>query len=53
MTIEPFAWDSGRLQLLDQTRLPVEEAWLELTNHHEVAEAGVPGAGHLQSWKYC
>ena len=39
MTVEPIAWDGDRLRLLDQTRLPVEEVWLELTNHHEVAEA--------------
>ena len=39
MTIEPIAWDSDRLHLLDQTRLPIEEVWLELTDHHGVAEA--------------
>ncbi len=39
MTIEPIAWDGDRLRLLDQTLLPVEEAWLELTNHNEVVEA--------------
>ena len=39
MSIAPIAWADGRLRLLDQTRLPGEEVWLTLTDHHQVAEA--------------
>ncbi len=39
MSIEPIAWADGRLRLLDQTRLPNEEVWLELTDHLQVVEA--------------
>ena len=48
MPLVPLRWDSGRLQMLDQRRLPVEEVWLELKTHEDVAEAsremGVRGA---------
>jgi methylthioribose-1-phosphate isomerase len=37
--IEPIAWANGRLRLLDQTRLPVEEVWLELEDPAEIAAA--------------
>jgi methylthioribose-1-phosphate isomerase len=37
--IEPMAWANGRLRLLDQTRLPTEEVWLELVDDHQVAAA--------------
>jgi methylthioribose-1-phosphate isomerase len=36
---EPIAWRDERLALLDQTRLPLEERWLELTRVAEVADA--------------
>ena len=39
MSIEPLAWEAGHLRLLDQTRLPNDEVWLELTDHKQVAEA--------------
>lgn len=40
MSFEPIAWTSdGRLRLLDQTRLPCEEVYLELDDHRQVAEA--------------
>jgi len=39
MSIEPIAWEEGRLRLLDQTKLPTDEVWLDLTNHTQVAEA--------------
>ena len=39
MSIEPLAWEGGRLRLLDQTELPNDEVWLELTDHTQVAEA--------------
>jgi methylthioribose-1-phosphate isomerase len=37
--IEPIAWANDRLRLLDQTRLPTEEIWLELDDEREVAAA--------------
>ena len=35
----PVAWRAGALELLDQTRLPLEERWLRLTRLEEVADA--------------
>ncbi|HEX9731811.1 MAG TPA: S-methyl-5-thioribose-1-phosphate isomerase [Thermoanaerobaculia bacterium] len=35
----PIAWKDGRLLLLDQTRLPREEVWLECRDVEEVAGA--------------
>lgn len=37
--IEPIAWQVDRLCLLDQTRLPLAEIWLELHDYRQVAEA--------------
>jgi methylthioribose-1-phosphate isomerase len=37
--IEPIAWTNDRLRLLDQTRLPTEEIWLELDDERQVAVA--------------
>lgn len=37
--IEPIAWANDRLRLLDQTRLPTEEVWLEIEDEREVAAA--------------
>ncbi|MBV6458404.1 MAG: Methylthioribose-1-phosphate isomerase [Fimbriimonadaceae bacterium] len=34
-----MVWAGDRLRLLDQRRLPLEEAWLELTSASEVADA--------------
>jgi methylthioribose-1-phosphate isomerase len=40
MAFEPIAWtNEGRLRLLDQTRLPGDEVYLELDDHRQVAEA--------------
>jgi len=39
MTLTPINWSGGRLRLLDQTRLPAEEVWLELDSPDQVAEA--------------
>ena len=54
MSIEPLAWKGGHLRLLDQTQLPNDEVWLELTDHTQVAEAissmrvrGAPAIGVL------
>jgi methylthioribose-1-phosphate isomerase len=35
----PIRWEEGRLHLLDQTRLPREEVWLECPTASEVARA--------------
>ena len=37
--IRPIDWLDGKVRLLDQTRLPHEEVYLTLTDHHEVAAA--------------
>jgi methylthioribose-1-phosphate isomerase len=39
VTIAPIRWADGELQLLDQTRLPAEEAWLACTSPEDVANA--------------
>lgn len=39
MSGAPLAWSDGALRLLDQTRLPHEEAWLTCSDHRGVAEA--------------
>ncbi len=38
-TFSPLRWADDCLQLLDQTRLPVEETWLECRQPEQVAEA--------------
>ena len=35
----PIVWRDGALELLDQRRLPAEEAWLRCETHGEVADA--------------
>ncbi|MGD2115594.1 MAG: S-methyl-5-thioribose-1-phosphate isomerase [Acidobacteriota bacterium] len=35
----PIRWRDGHLELLDQTRLPVEEAWLRCAEPEDVADA--------------
>ncbi len=37
--IRALEWAYGKLRLLDQTRLPTEEVWLELRHYAEVVEA--------------
>ena len=39
MSIKPILFENGKLLLLDQRILPVEETWLEYTDYREVAEA--------------
>jgi methylthioribose-1-phosphate isomerase len=36
---QPIEWLGDKLRILDQTRLPFEEAYLDLTDYREVAEA--------------
>ncbi len=37
--VEPIEWSGNSLRILDQTRLPREEAYLELSDHHSIASA--------------
>jgi methylthioribose-1-phosphate isomerase len=37
--LRPIRWEEGRLRLLDQTRLPAEERWLEIPDAETMAEA--------------
>ena len=39
MSIKPILFENGKLLLLDQRLLPVEEVWLEYTDYREIAEA--------------
>jgi len=39
MNYQPIEWLGNRLRILDQTRLPGEEVYLELTDYREVASA--------------
>jgi len=39
MSIKPIEWLGDKLRLLDQTQLPGEEAYLELTDYKDIAEA--------------
>ncbi|MBE9513052.1 MAG: S-methyl-5-thioribose-1-phosphate isomerase [Chloroflexi bacterium] len=36
---QPIEWLGNKVKLLDQTRLPQEEVYLELTDYHDVASA--------------
>ena len=38
-TIKPIEWLESKLKILDQSRLPWEEVYLELSSHQEVAQA--------------
>jgi methylthioribose-1-phosphate isomerase len=38
-SFSPLAWNAGHLELLDQTRLPAEERWIECRTVEEVADA--------------
>ena len=37
--IQPLEWQDNKLRLLDQTKLPRAEVWLELTDYRDVARA--------------
>jgi len=37
--LKPVYWEDGAVRLLDQTRLPAEEAWLTFTDWREMATA--------------
>ena len=38
-SLKPLYWSGGKLHLLDQTRLPAEEVWLELSDYRDVVSA--------------
>ena len=38
-TFRPIYWLNGKVKLIDQTRLPLEEVWLELVDYREVVSA--------------
>ena len=37
--LRPICWLDGKVRLVDQTRLPLEEVWLELTDYRDVVKA--------------
>ena len=39
MPIEPIEWLGDRVRILDQTKLPQEEVYLELGRHQDIASA--------------
>lgn len=39
MSIKPIVFKGGKLHMIDQRLLPVEEVWLEYSDYQEVAEA--------------
>ncbi len=38
-SIKPIYWEDGKVRLIDQTRLPLEEVWLEFDNYRDVIRA--------------
>ena len=38
-SFRPILWADGKVRLIDQTRLPVEEVWLELSDYRDMIEA--------------
>ena len=58
--IKPIEWLGNRLRMLDQTRLPHETVFMELTSHHQVVEAikelkvrGAPAIGVAAAYGIC
>ena len=37
--MKPIYWEDGKVRLIDQTRLPLEEVWLEFDNYRDVIRA--------------
>lgn len=57
MLIRPVAWLGNRVKILDQTRLPGEEVYLELSNYQDIVSAivemkirGAPAIGVLGAY---
>ena len=58
--MDAIRWKGNALSLLDQTRLPVEEVWLDYTDYRSVAVAirtmvvrGAPAIGVTAAYAYC
>ena len=58
--MDAIRWEGKTLYLLDQTKLPVEEAWLPYTDYRPVARAirtmvvrGAPAIGVAAAYAYC
>ncbi|MGN1004758.1 MAG: S-methyl-5-thioribose-1-phosphate isomerase [Oscillospiraceae bacterium] len=58
--MDAILWQGNSLALLDQTRLPVEEVWLNYTDFRQVANAiktmvvrGAPAIGVSAAYAYC
>lgn len=39
MTLQPLGWRDNRLRILDQTKLPQQEVYLDLADYREIVEA--------------
>ena len=39
-SLKPLKWSEWVLSLLDQTRLPAEEVWLEISDYREITHLG-------------
>jgi methylthioribose-1-phosphate isomerase len=57
--LSPLRWQGGRLELIDQRRLPAEEVWLSYGDYREVARAiremvvrGAPAIGCAAAFGY-
>ena len=58
--MDAFRWEEHTLYLLDQTKLPVTEAWIAYTDYRPVADAirtmvvrGAPAIGIAAAYAYC
>ena len=58
--MDAIRWQGNSLTLLDQTRLPVEQIWLNYTDYRQVATAiktmvvrGAPAIGVSAAYAYC
>lgn len=58
--MDAIRWQGTSLSLLDQTRLPVEEVWLDIEDYRLVADAitrlvvrGAPAIGVAAGYAYC
>lgn len=60
MMIRPIYWQAGRIVMIDQTKLPVEECYLEISDYRELAQAirqlkirGAPAIGIAAAFGVC
>ena len=58
--MDAIRWEGNTLYLLDQTKLPVTEAWISYTDYRPVADAirtmvvrGAPAIGVTAAYAYC